>query len=974
MPTSSVHKLLGGTAACPLLSCFLAFAAAIAYHARAQTIAGGISPVLPVLREQDADTLEALHQVAAYEATPAAERSDSTSWSSQLNQNHAESESVGADREKEEEHEDVTAPSGPGDAATAKAELVVRRSAVAADSNTRTSPSVVDDHALEVLPSFQRVYWPPAPAAAPSSSPQMSNNSPLGSLHLDLNALAHRILKADLSLPWVEQLWKGHEASYPTLEEGMKLLTEWEKAYPDCFVKEKIGESFQGRELLAYKLACSSTRPKAAGAAAASTTSPAAAVLPLTPIDNRPKFLLTSLTHSREPAGLVVVLFFVGQLLARRGIDPDADFVLQERLIYVIPFVNPDGYVFNEKSRTKMKRKNMRPTCNHRVEDGGVDLNRNFPTHWKRVPSGCSEEYGGTKPFSEPETAALEQLVKKVKFTVCSNLHAFGSMLTHPYNYKTRNTLPPDDALIYKEINKVFKYSKFGTAKETVGYTAFGESDDWFYDQGIISMSPEVGHEEDGFWPRQGKIRGIIERNYIRMRYLALKTGCEIYVELGVSSGNRNVATVSNKGLATCTNPTIALKIENVKQAPAAQAVFDEAAGSGGGLSVGATFEQTPDVTVDQAFVAEKSGLVVFTVKKDLPRRTSVQVHFTAGGAGFPELTPPGGGVVVLSWCSQSGSAPAAAEQCQCRQNEVKNNKETEFQSPNFPLCTVTAVKRAASQQTTTPLAGSFSAEAKQMLGKLTTPAKVVAKQQGGGGTTPAAGNGAASTAAPAGSSANKPQTPVAPSSPGAGGAGAASPVPTPASPTPAPSKNPAAAASNASHPPGRSKGIVTGFFSFAGERLSDDLLQTVGLLAVLSLTLLACNVYVLARKYLFPQISSNSLSFHPAGGLIGTAAGASSARHVKLTEQDESAFTNSSGSKGIVGGGIGSSLEDEPTFVIDVPAAGKSEEDLNQEGITAPAAAGRGRNSPVRNVSPQKTSRVTGGVGLSPPRAAAQE
>lgn len=136
----------------------------------------------------------------------------------------------------------------------------------------------------------------------------------------------------------------------------------------------------------------------------------------------------------------------------------------------MIPFVNPDGYVWNEKARSnKMRRKNGRPTCRHGA-DSGVDLNRNFATKWRRVKNGCSEEYGGTHPFSEPETQALKKLVEDVKFTVCANIHSYGSMLTHPYNYEKHNTLPADDLKIYKEINGVFKYEKFGTAQETVGY------------------------------------------------------------------------------------------------------------------------------------------------------------------------------------------------------------------------------------------------------------------------------------------------------------------------------------------------------------------------------------------------------------------------------------------------------------------------------------------------------------------------
>lgn len=42
----------------------------------------------------------------------------------------------------------------------------------------------------------------------------------------------------------------------------------------------------------------------------------------------------------------------------------------------------------------------------------GVDLNRNFPYKWgeKNFPNvfdPCDEEYGGDKPFSEPETQAI---------------------------------------------------------------------------------------------------------------------------------------------------------------------------------------------------------------------------------------------------------------------------------------------------------------------------------------------------------------------------------------------------------------------------------------------------------------------------------------------------------------------------------------------------------------------------------------
>eukprot|EP00392_Amoebophrya_sp_AT5.2_P011994 g12088.t1 len=481
-----------------------------------------------------------------------------------------------------------------------------------------------------------------------------------------------RLLGADSALPWVPQLNSGHEASYPTLQEGMAMLEEWVGKFPSCVRKEQVGESFEKRPLWVFKIACyegveekekgvvGETRHLAVGETQAGegTTQSSQgdgveAVLPKVGVDDeqrpsapledtlptakrrtataappttkRPRFLLTSLTHSREPAGLVVVLYYIGNLLFNKAKnDPDAAYILNAREIYAFPFVNPDGYVFNEHSRTRMKRKNMRPSCPRNVEDGGVDLNRNFPTAWKKIRNGCSEEYSGTHAFSEPETIAIKELVEKVKFTVCANLHAYGSMLTHPYNYKKRNTLPKDDTAIYTEINKVFKYSKFGTAQQTVGYTAFGESDDWLYDQGIISMSPEVGHEEDGFWPRKGKIMGIVERNYLRMRYLTLKAGCELEVTSIPSPSTPFAVEIYNRGLVDCASPTIAI-----------------------------------------------------TFSEPIPT-----AYFKVGS--LPSTT-------IQAWCAQEKSF--AGLPCQCRTQPVERS-ETSFQdAAKFDLCNAVAVK-----------------------------------------------------------------------------------------------------------------------------------------------------------------------------------------------------------------------------------------------------------------------------------------
>jgi hypothetical protein len=71
--------------------------------------------------------------------------------------------------------------------------------------------------------------------------------------------------------------------------------------------------------------------------------------------------------------------------------------------IWVIPDLNPDGYVRNT-------RKNAR----------GVDLNRNFPYDWRRQTGAYDS---GPKPASEPETRATMRFLDTVKPDYVISLH-----------------------------------------------------------------------------------------------------------------------------------------------------------------------------------------------------------------------------------------------------------------------------------------------------------------------------------------------------------------------------------------------------------------------------------------------------------------------------------------------------------------------------------------------------------------------
>lgn len=62
--------------------------------------------------------------------------------------------------------------------------------------------------------------------------------------------------------------------------------------------------------------------------------------------------------------------------------------------LWVIPRDNPDGYLRNVRHNAR-----------------GVDLNRNFPTSWRRL---TGYYYSGPRPSSEPETRALQRFLDRI--------------------------------------------------------------------------------------------------------------------------------------------------------------------------------------------------------------------------------------------------------------------------------------------------------------------------------------------------------------------------------------------------------------------------------------------------------------------------------------------------------------------------------------------------------------------------------
>ena len=263
--------------------------------------------------------------------------------------------------------------------------------------------------------------------------------------------------------------------------------------------------------------------------------------------ENEPEVLYTGLHHAREPMSYMNLFYFMYWILDSYPQDPLAEHIVNNREMWFVPAVNPDGLVYNQSIAPNgggMQRKNMKQTCNFGTPDG-VDLNRNYSYYWGydnqgSSNDGCNETYRGTSAFSEPESQAIRDFVVPRDFKIALNYHSYSNLLIYPFGYTYNNVVPDKDLEIFIEYGQdMVQYNGYalGTGPELL-YTVNGESCDWMYgDQGIFAYTPEIGSSNDGFWPATNRIVPLAEENLYPNQFLALSAGSKYDMDLSISDG-----------------------------------------------------------------------------------------------------------------------------------------------------------------------------------------------------------------------------------------------------------------------------------------------------------------------------------------------------------------------------------------------------------------------------------------------------
>ncbi len=198
---------------------------------------------------------------------------------------------------------------------------------------------------------------------------------------------------ADMSLKTATDISEMADFNlYPSYNVYLEMMDGFIKDYPEIASLEEIGESVEGRKILALKI----------------TGTEKAENL-------KPEVFLTSTMHGDEVCGFVLMLRLADFLLKNYYNNSEVNSILNNINLYINPLSNPDGtYHGGDDDISSARRYNAQ----------NVDLNRNFPR---------LETFG--RDFNpEKETSAMIDFANKHNFVVSANFHAGDEVVNYPWD------------------------------------------------------------------------------------------------------------------------------------------------------------------------------------------------------------------------------------------------------------------------------------------------------------------------------------------------------------------------------------------------------------------------------------------------------------------------------------------------------------------------------------------------------------
>jgi hypothetical protein len=299
------------------------------------------------------------------------------------------------------------------------------------------------------------------------------------------------VLAADLADLYAPLRARSNFGAYHTYAEVGAKLALFEQLHPTLARRFSLGTTVEGREIWALKISDNVDLDE----------------------PDEPAVLLVGCHHAREIISPEVPLAVAMELLNAYGADPHLTRLVDEREIWIVPMLNPDGHQHVVNGYLAW-RKNRRDNGNGTF---GVDLNRNYGYQWGydnigSSPNPASDTYRGPGPFSEEETQAIRDLSNARNFVLSASYHSYGQMLLYPWGYAALDT--PDHAsfvALGEWLTRGNGYAPGNTASGVI-YATNGDTDDWLYGEQTtkdkcLAFTWEVG---TAFIQPEGDIPGLL--------------------------------------------------------------------------------------------------------------------------------------------------------------------------------------------------------------------------------------------------------------------------------------------------------------------------------------------------------------------------------------------------------------------------------------------------------------------------------
>ncbi len=274
--------------------------------------------------------------------------------------------------------------------------------------------------------------------------------------------------------PGVFRPWSGEG----NLREEFLALAE---ANPQLVKTVVLGQSVNGQDILAFKVTRDANRVRDG---------------------RRPATLYTSAQHAREWITPEMTRRLLRYVVEGYGTDPELRRLVDTTEMWFVPVANPDGYDYTFTGEgNRLWRKNLRDNNGDgRIAVGdGVDLNRNFPTRWGYDNEGssdspASEVYRGPAPASEPETQAMDGLLRRIGFSFHVNYHSAAELLLYGTGWQVATPTPDDvvyEALVGDDANPAVPGYDPDISAEL--YTTNGETTEHAHEAyGTLAFTPEM--------------------------------------------------------------------------------------------------------------------------------------------------------------------------------------------------------------------------------------------------------------------------------------------------------------------------------------------------------------------------------------------------------------------------------------------------------------------------------------------------